>query len=100
MEEIIKVLNKYIEKNYNIDGRFISSKNFVTNKNFKSFKTYFLNLYYVVGKNSIPIIQEEVIVKSTSEKVDDYLRQKFLEAVFDYVDSNEFKDLVDGRINI
>lgn len=98
MEEIVKVLNKYVEKNYNLEGRFIQSKSFVVDKNFKSFKTYYLNLYYVIGKRSIPIIEEAFVIKDTSDKTESILREKFLEAVYDYIDSNEFKDLVDGRI--
>lgn len=100
MEEIVKVLNTYIEKTYSLEGRFIHNKSFIVNKNFKSFKTYYLNLYYVVGKRSVPIIEEEVIIKDTSDKTENILREKFLEAIYDYIDSNEFKDLVDGRINI
>lgn len=100
MENIVKILNKYIEKNYSLEGKFIQSKSFIVNNNFKTLKTYYLNLYYVVGRKSVPIIEEEVVVKATSEKIDEILRDKFLEAVLDYVDSNEFKDLVDGRVVI
>jgi hypothetical protein len=55
-------------------------------------------MYYVIGKKSIPIIEEAFVVKDNSEKTESIIREKFLEAVFDYIDSNEFKDLVDGRI--
>lgn len=98
MKEVVEVLNKYIEKNYHLKGKFIPSKSFVIDKNFKSFRTYYLNMYYVIGKKSIPIIEEAFVVKDNSEKTESIIREKFLEAVFDYIDSNEFKDLVDGRI--
>ena len=100
MEDIVKALNNFVESNYNVNGRFLQSKSYVTDKNFKSLKRYFLNLYYVVGKKSVPIIEEEVIVKELTDKTDKYLRIKFLEAVYDYVASNEFRDLMNGTIVI
>lgn len=100
MENIVKALNNFIESNYSIQGRFIHSKSYKVDANFKSFKRYFLNLYYVVGKKSVPIIEEEVIVKELTEKTETYLRIKFLEAVYDYVASDEFRDLVNGNIII
>ena len=100
MKEVVEVLNKYIEKNYHLEGKFIPSKSFVIDKNFKSFRTYYLNMYYVIGKKSIPIIEEAFVVKDNSEKTESIIREKFLEAVFDYIDSNEFKDLVDGKLGI
>ena len=100
MEDIVKALNNFVESNYNVKGRFLHSKSYVADKNFKSLKRYFLNLYYVVGKKSVPIIEEEVIVKELTDKTDKYLRIKFLETVYDYVASNEFRDLMNGTIVI
>ena len=100
MEDIVKALNNFVESNYSVKGRFLHSKSYVADKNFKSLKRYFLNLYYVVGKKSVPIIEEEVIVKDLTDKTDKYLRIKFLEAVYDYVASNEFRDLMNGTIVI
>lgn len=100
MEDIVKALNNFIETNYSVKGRFLHSKSYVADKNFKSLKKYFLNLYYVIDKKSIPIIEESVIVKEISDKTDKYLKIKFLEAVYDYVASDEFRDLVNGTIVI
>ena len=100
MEDIVKALNNFVESNYSVKGRFLHSKSYVADKNFKSLKRYFLNLYYVVGKKSVPIIEEEVIVKELTDKTDKYLRIKFLEAIYDYVASDEFKDLMNGTIVI
>lgn len=100
MEDIVKALNNFIDVNYNIQGRFIHSKSYKVDPNFKTFKRYFLNLYYVVENKTIPIIEEEVIVKELSEKTERYLKIKFLEAVYDYVASDEFRDLINGNIII
>ena len=100
MEDIVKALNNFIESNYSVKGRFLHSKSYIADKNFKSLKRYFLNLYYVVGKKSVPIIEEEVIVKEMTDKTDKYLRIKFLEAIYDYVASDEFRDLMNGTIVI
>ena len=100
MEDIVKALNNFVESNYNVKGRFLQSKSYVADKNFKSLKRYFLNLYYVVGKKSVPIIEEEVIVKEMTDKTDKYLKIKFLEAIYDYVASDEFRDLMNGTIVI
>ena len=100
MEDIVKALNNFVESNYSVKGRFLHSKSYVADKNFKSLKRYFLNLYYVVGKKSVPIIEEEVIVKEMTDKTDKYLKIKFLEAIYDYVASDEFRDLMNGAIVI
>lgn len=100
MEDIVKALNNFVESNYSVKGRFLHSKSYIADKNFKSLKRYFLNLYYVVGKKSVPIIEEEVIVKEMTDKTDKYLKIKFLEAVYDYVASDEFRDLMNGAIVI
>ena len=100
MEDIVKALNNFVESNYSVKGRFLHSKSYVADKNFKSLKRYFLNLYYVVGKKSVPIIEEEVIVKEMTDKTDKYLKIKFLEAIYDYVASDEFRDLMNGTIVI
>lgn len=101
MEEIVKTLNKFIKHNYGISGKFVQYKSHKTNPNFKSLKTYFLCLYYVNGGKTYPMIEEEITVKevegNTSEKE---INSKFLEAVFDYVASDEFRDLVNGKLNI
>ena len=100
MEDIVKALNNFVESNYSVKGRFLHSKNYIADKNFKSLKRYFLNLYYVVGKKSVPIIEEEVIVKEMTDKTDKYLKIKFLEAIYDYVAPDEFRDLMNGTIVI
>ena len=100
MEDIVKALNNFVESNYSVKGRFLHSKSYIADKNFKSLKRYFLNLYYVVGKKSVPIIEEEVIVKEMTDKTDKYLKIKFLEAIYDYVASDEFRDLMNGTIVI
>ena len=53
-----------------------------------------------MGK-SYPMIEEEVTVKDVDSNTHDKeINSKFLEAVFDYVASDEFRDLVNGKLNI
>lgn len=101
MEEIVKVLNKFIKDNYGITGKFIQHKSHIVNASFKTLKTYTLCLYYVNKGKNYPIIEETITVKETEDKSPEKeINNKFLEAVFDYVASDEFRDLVNGRINI
>lgn len=101
MEDITKALNKFIKNNFALNGKFIQHKTYITNTNFKSLKTYTLHLYYVSKGKTYPIIEETVTVKETDSNIaNTELNIKFLEAVFDYVSSDEFRDLVNGKINI
>ena len=101
MENIVKTLNTFIKHNYGITGNFVQHKSYKINSNFKSLKTYILCLYYINNGKSYPMIEEEITVKevdgNTPEKE---LNSKFLEAIFDYVASDEFRDLVNGKLNI
>lgn len=99
MEDIVKALNNFLDVNYSVDGRFIQTKSYVIDTKFKAYKHYKLCLYYVVGNKTIPIIEETVTVKElTDEDSTRYLNIKFLEAVYDYVASDEFRDLMYGKI--
>lgn len=101
MEDIVKALNNFVETNYGINGRFIQTKSYTTDTKFKSYKHYKLMLYYTIGGKTVPIIEEDVTVKElTGEDSQRYLNIKFLEAVYDYVASDEFKDLMYGNIVI
>lgn len=101
MEEIVKTLNNFIKHNYGINGKFVQHKSYKVNPTFKSLKTYILCLYYVNGGKSYPMIEEEVTVKETDNNTPNKeINSKFLEAVFDYVASDEFRDLVNGKLNI
>lgn len=101
MEKIVKTLNNFIKHNYGISGKFVQHRSHKTNPNFKSLKTYFLCLYYVNESKSYPMIEEEITVKEIDGNVPEKeINSKFLEAVFDYVASDEFRDLVNGKLNI
>lgn len=100
MEDIVKALNNFVKDNYSVDGRFTQVKSYSVDTKFKAYKHYVLCLYYVLGNKSIPIIEETVTVKElTEEDSTRYLNIKFLESVYDYVSSKEFKDLMNGTIN-
>lgn len=101
MEEIVKTLNDFIKHNYGISGKFVQHKSYKVNPTFKSLKTYILCLYYVNMGKSYPMIEEEITVKDVDGNTHDKeINSKFLEAVFDYVASDEFRDLVNGKLNI
>lgn len=101
MEDIVKALNNFIDVNYSVEGRFMQMKSYTVDTKFKAYKHYKLCLYYVIGNKSVPIIEETITVKElTDEDSTKYLNIKFLEAVYDYVASDEFRDLMYGRINI
>lgn len=101
MEEIVKTLNNFIKHNYGINGKFIQHKSYKVNPSFKSLKTYILCLYYVNNGKTYPMIEEEITVKEVDGNAPEKeINSKFLEAVFDYVASEEFKDLVNGKLNI
>ena len=101
MDKIVKALNNFISSNYGITGKFSQYKTYRVSPNFKSFRTYELNLVYINNGKSYPIIVEEVTVKETDDKdPTNELNSKFLEFVFDYVASDEFRDLVNGKLNI
>lgn len=101
MEEIVKTLNNFIKHNYGISGKFVQHKSYKVNSNFKSLKTYILCLYYVNAGKSYLMIEEEITVKEVDGNAPEKeINSKFLEAIFDYVASEEFKDLVNGKLNI
>lgn len=101
MENIIKVLNKFVRENYTITGKFVQHKSHVVNPNFKTLKTYTLCMYYVNKGKTYPIIEETITVKETEGNLaEKEINTRFLIAIFDYVASDEFRDLVNGRINI
>ena len=80
---------------------YLSESCYKVNPNFKSLKTYILCLYYVNNGKSYPMIEEEITVKEVDGNVPEKeLNSKFLEAIFDYVASDEFRDLVNGKLNI
>ena len=39
-------------------------------------------------------------IKADDIALEKVLNIRFLEAIYDYIDSNEFKDLVDGKLGI
>lgn len=101
MEDIVKALNNFVETNYGVKGRFLQMKSYTTDTKFKAYKHYKLMLFYSIKGKNIPIIEEEITVKElTGEDSNRYLNIKFLEAIYDYVASDEFKDLMYGNINI
>lgn len=103
MKDIIKALNKYIQTEYNVDGQFIERTTNRPDKSFKSIKHYLVELNYVINGKVIPIIQDTIsktCTEETKDKVELDVKQEFLVMIFDFVASNEFKDLMYGRVDI
>lgn len=99
MEEIVKALNNYVIHNYGVKGTFIHSHNSIKDKNFKALTKHSMYLYYTNNGNTYPIIETSVMVNEGFE-YDSIIKLKFLEEVYDYVASDEFRQLMDGTINI
>ena len=100
MEDGVKALNNYVRNNYGLTGVFIMHKSYSVDKKFSIFRHYKMCLYYVNNGNETPIIEETMIVKADDTNLEKLLNIRFLEAIYDYVDSEEFKDLTDGKLGI
>lgn len=101
MEDIVKALNNFIKNNYNMEGHFVGHQSYTVDKTFKSFRHYMLRLYYISKGKNYPIIEEDLTLKIEDDSLlKKSLNIKFLEAIYDYVASDEFRDLVYGNINI
>jgi hypothetical protein len=61
---------------------------------------YKLCLDYVNNGVNNPIIEETITLRGDDTNLEKIINIKFLEAIYDYIDSNEFKDLVDGKLGI
>ena len=100
MEDGVKALNNYVRNNYGLSGTFVAHKSYSVDKKFSIFRHYKMCLYYVNKGNETPIIEETMIVKADDTNLEKLLNIRFLEAIYDYVDSEEFKDLTDGKLGI
>ena len=100
MENCVKALNNYIKNTYGITGTFIAYKSYLVDKKFGIMRHYKMCLYYSNNGREFPIIEESLIIKADNPNLEKELNIKFLEALYDYIDSNEFKDLVDGKFAI
>ena len=100
MEDGVKALNNYVRNNYGLSGAFVVHKSYSVDKKFSIFRHYKMCLYYVNKGNETPIIEETMIVKADDTNLEKLLNIRFLEAIYDYVDSEEFKDLTDGKLGI
>lgn len=101
MEDIVKALNNFVRDTYSAEGTFMQMKSYTIDTKFKAYKHYKLCLYYTVGSKTIPIIEEVITVKElTGEDSNKYLNIKFLESVYDFVASKEFKQLMHGDIDL
>lgn len=100
MEEVVKALNNYVRNSYGLTGSFISHKSYLIDKRFGIMRHYKMCLYYVNNGKENPIIEETMTIRADDANLEKILNIKFLEAVYDYVDSEEFRDLVDGKLNI
>ena len=100
MEDVVKALNNYIKNTYGLSGSFVSHKSYLVDKKFGVFRHYKLCLYYTNNGKELPIIEEELTIRADDTKKKKILNIKFLEAIYDYVDSEEFRDLVDGKLSI
>lgn len=100
MEESVKALNNYVRNNYGLTGTFISHKSYLVDKTFGIMRHYKMCLYYVNKGTEYPIIEETMTIRADDTALEKVLNIRFLEAIYDYIDSNEFKDLVDGKLGI
>ena len=82
MKEVVEVLNKYIEKNYHLEGKFIPSKSFVIDKNFFE-KPYvcldeeIYDKYITVGNNKNRSVSIIVYIKNNIESINEINRVFF-----------------------
>lgn len=100
MDNIAKALTNYVRNTYGLNGTFISHKSYSVDKKFGIMRHYKMCLYYSNSGKETPIIEEEMTIRADDTNLEKVLNIKFLEAVYDYVDSNEFKDLTDGTLGI
>lgn len=100
MEDGVKALNNYVKNIYGLNGSFISHKSYSVDKTFGIMRHYKMCLYYVNKGVEHPIIEECMTIKADDSNLEKALNIKFLEAVYDYIDSKEFRDLTDGTLGI
>lgn len=100
MENSVKALNNYIRDSYGLTGSFLEYKSYKADKKFGMMRHYKLCLDYVNNGVNHPIIEETITLRADDANIDNIISIKFSEAIYDYVDSNEFKDLVDGKLGI
>lgn len=100
MEDGVKALNNYVRNNYGLSGTFIVHKSYSVDKKFSIFRHYKMCLYYANNGNETPIIEETMTIKADDTNLEKLLNIRFLEAIYDYIDSEEFKDLTDGKLGI
>lgn len=103
MKDIIKALNNYIKTEFHVDGQFIDTQTYTVDKNFKGFRHYKVGLYYILRGKTIPIIEDNITVKYSEENKEQSEREfkmKFLEMIFDFVASDEFKIVMYERFDI
>lgn len=100
MEDCVKALNNYVRDSYGLTGSFIGYKSYTVDKKFSIMRHYKLCLDYVNNGVNNPIIEETITLRGDDTKLEKIINIKFLEAIYDYIDSDEFKDLVDGKLGI
>lgn len=100
MDNIAKALTNYVRNTYGLTGTFITHKSYSVDKKFGIMRHYKMCLYYSNNGQETPIIEEVMTIRADDTNLEKLLNIKFLEAIYDYVDSNEFKELTDGTLGI
>ena len=100
MENGVKALNNYVKNGYGLTGSFVGYKSYIVDKRFSIMRHYKLCLDYINNGITNPIIEETITLRSDDINLEKIINIKFLEAIYDYIDSDEFKDLVDGKLGI
>lgn len=102
MKNYVDVLNRFIKKNYSSEGTFIFNVSYKTDNTFKSFRHYTFELYYSLNGRLLTVIRDtfsEKYTEETKDIADKNVNMYFLELLFDLTSSEEFKDIVHGRID-
>lgn len=96
---VVKALNKTVDK-----GKFILHNTIETNKTFKSLKEIKVNLiYYLSSKKQLPVIEirvnDKYVVEEDIKRVNDIVSTRFCITVLNFVNSQQYKDMKDGKFN-
>lgn len=108
IETVIECLNSKIEADRNIinltsSGHLVLQKIITPHKTFKVYKTYNYILWYVYKRNKKEVINIEDSLKVLSTEEDkalDKMDAYFLLKLYDFITSDNYKQLVKGEYDV
>lgn len=105
-EEIIKALNKHIDKKRggvnNKLGWVVIQKDLIPNPSFKIYKTFIINLWFVKGGKKYKILSLEESIRTPEDKVDIYWDTMYnilTENLFSWIGSTSYNEVIEGSFN-